>query len=128
MATRKLSDLSHDSMFVCKRVMVIPDRRRCINYHIHWSCDHIEALDDEESERTTDCTTYLGTKFDANPTASFTCGLRLKYKELKSDDVCPACAARYLDLTERARGRIEAKREGLLVDDVDESQQDYDAW
>lgn len=104
----------------------------CINYHIHWFCDHIVPLDDEPLKRTTYCTTYLATKAKANPTASVTCPLGLTDEEFKSDEVCPACAARFLGLTERARGRMAARRAGVLVDEMDEdvteSRQEVDAW
>lgn len=97
----------------------------CISYHIHWACDHIAPLDEEATK----CTTYLA---KANHTARGTCPLGLTVEELRSDEVCPACAARFLGLAERAEGRRTARMEGRLVDEMDEdvegSQRALDAW
>ncbi|CAD6577816.1 MAG: hypothetical protein ASARMPRED_008421 [Alectoria sarmentosa] len=100
----------------------------CVSYQIHWLCDHILPLDPEP----TSCIPYLASRAKASPNASVTCSLGLTNERLKSDEVCPACATKFFNLTERAQGRRAARREGNLVDEMDDdvagNQHAMDAW
>ena len=86
----------------------------CISYQIHWVCDHIVPLDTEPAK----CTPYLATQAKAKPAARVTCP-DLTHEEFKSEEVCPGCAAEFVGLAERARGRMMARREGRVVDEMD---------
>ncbi|CAD6570025.1 MAG: hypothetical protein ASARMPREDX12_003282 [Alectoria sarmentosa] len=56
----------------------------------------------------------------------------LTNETLQSNEVCPACATKIFNLTERAQGRRAARREGRLVDEMDDdvagNQHAMDAW
>lgn len=100
----------------------------CVSYQIHWLCGHILPLDKEP----TNCIPYLASRAKANPDASVICSLGLTKEIFKSDEVCPACATEFFNLTERAQGRRAARREGRLVDEMDDdvagNQQAMESW
>ncbi|CAF9915893.1 MAG: hypothetical protein ALECFALPRED_010370 [Alectoria fallacina] len=78
------------------------------------------------------CIPYLASRAQANPNASVTCSLGFTNEILKSDEVCPACTTKVLNLTERAQGRRAARREERLVDKMDDdvagNQQAMESW